>query len=331
MSIEKISQNLTTTNYKIANGTDLIELFEPYTNGPQANPTNYKVLYDPNMPSIDLNTIFAPYVSGFKATVTNYLSNGNDLNTIFAPLLKYTTTGNPTITFGTVNGVSYNNIIIFNSSGSITFLVNTTVNYFLVGGGGTGGFGKRSGSTSTIFYGGGGGAGQVKTMTSTSFTETYTVTIGSSTTQSSIISPSSSLISLAGGNGANGSNGPENSGNGGSSGNGFIGGNQITENTNYQDTSAGGGGGGSTGNGGNATNPGGTQFGPVYFGVGGTGTVLNINGVSKTYGIGGDGGGFNGWGTPGAANTGNGGQGNTQLNVNTPVAGGSGIAILYFN
>jgi hypothetical protein len=328
-----MSNLISTTNYKLANGTtDLIDIFEPYINGPQANPTNYKVLYDINMPSIDLNTIFAPYVSGVKSNITNYVSGGNDLNNIFAPLLKYTTTGNPTITFGTVNGVSYNNIIIFNSLGSITFLTNnTTVNFFLVGGGGTGGEGRRSQSTSVIFYGGGGGAGQIKTTSSTSLTETYTVTIGGSTNQSSIISPSFSLISLAGGNGANGSNGPEESGIGGSSGNGFSGGNQITENTNYQDTSAGGGGGGSTGNGGNATNPGGTQFGPVYFGEGGSGTVLNINGVLNTYGIGGNGGGFNGSGTQGAANTGNGGQGNTSLTVNTTIPGGSGIAILYFD
>ena len=331
-----ISQILTKTNYQIADGTDLIDIFAPLNGVTPSTATNYEILYSTGMPIIDLNTIFAPYTSGTQAPATNYLipdttpSSFKDLNTVFSPLIKYTTTGSPIITSGTVNGTSYNNIITFNSSGSITFLVsNIAVNYFLVGGGGTGGLGAGgSAEVNATLYGGGGGAGKINNASFASLSQTYTISIGGSATQSSIISPSLSVISSAGGNGANASEGgPTGSGAGGASGNGFSGGNEITI---YDTTSAGGGGGGSTGNGFNATNPGETQEGPVYFGVGGSGTLLNINGVSNTYGIGGNGGGFNGYGTVGLPNTGNGGQGNTR-NTYVPVAGGSGILILSFN
>lgn len=317
-NLGKVLQILKKTNYKVSDGTDLIDIFAPL-NGAILTPaplTNYKVLYSTGMPSIDLNTIFAPYGGGIQVPTTNYsISNSSDLNTVFENISTiYLVSGNPTITSGTVNGTNYNNIITFNSSGSITFFVtNINVNYFLVGGGGVGGTGGASQSGSA--YGGGGGAGQVRSDLLLSLYETYTVTIGGSATQSSIISLSFSDSASAGSNGtnANTSSGTWNGGTGGTSGSNFSG--ALGTPGQVGTPGHGGGGGGSSAAANGST--------------GGSGTIFNIAGVNKTYGSGGSG--INS--TGGSPNTGNGGGGGTPSSPSPGPggSGGSGIAILYFN
>lgn len=72
---------MTTLTGFTVNGNDLVNIFESYSSGTQAGPTNF---FDHS--GNDLNTLFAPYLSGAQADPTYFYYNGADLNTIFAPL-----------------------------------------------------------------------------------------------------------------------------------------------------------------------------------------------------------------------------------------------------
>jgi len=60
--------------------TDLSYIFQPYTTGATAPPTNILVN------GTDLSSIFAPYTTGATAAATNIKTNGTDLSEIFAPI-----------------------------------------------------------------------------------------------------------------------------------------------------------------------------------------------------------------------------------------------------
>jgi hypothetical protein len=283
------------------NGTDydLSVLFQPRGSTQPASNTGF-IASDGN----NLSNWFEAYTSGNKAITTNYrLSDGTtDLNSYFRKKVtsSYIATGTFTTTTGTIDGTIYNTILKFTSGTSNTIQINgdtLNLNYFIVGGGVSGGTGS---SNSGIGYKGGrgGGAGQYikNSFTSVSGT-TYTISIGGSNTSSSI---TTIVTSVTGTNGT--------------SGNGFGPGSALG-NTNVP--GAGGGGGTAAGN----SSTGGT--GQTFFGA--------------TYSVGGNGGVGGGTnGTAGATNTGNGGNGgngNTSSSgpFGTGGAGGSGVVFIYFN
>lgn len=265
-------------------------------------------------------------------------------------------TGNPTV-------------VTFTSSGTFTVPAGvTSVDYLVVGGGGSGGS-----SVNTLVYGGagGGGAGGFRTGTlSVTPGASLTVTVGAggtSATASSVAIPGNSgassvfstitaagggggsvygLLGVAGGSGGGGcgkSDGTPCTGGAGNTpstspsqgNNGGTGGGTGTSNA--PDYGAGGGGGaGAVGVAGSTT----------AGGNGGAGTASAISGSSVTYAGGGGGGTYNGGGTlgvggsggggaaghsagtAGTANTGGGGGGSN--NAAASGAGGSGVVIISY-
>ena len=203
------------------------------------------------------------------------------------------------------------------TSGSATpYLATPTVEYLIIGGGGAGGAGAQSA---------GGGAGQMLSASgyAVSINSPYTVTIGSSQTNSTFATITANK----------GSNGGSTAGTGGSSGNGYAGGAGGTWSDWSGAVSAGGGGGG-------ASAAGGAASGYVAWGSfsstggnGGTGASNGITGSSVDYAGGGAGLGYsiNGnasfgggsAGGAGAVNTGGGGSGGG-------AGGGSGIFVLRY-
>ena len=143
------------SNFKY-NGNDLDIIFMPITT-PGAttalHPTNFKVSGQ------DLQQRYAAYVTGSIAAPETFYKSSNysnlDLNTVFqyinSPLSPYTTTG-------TVNKTSdgtYNTILTWTTSGSITFSASVNdMSSIITGSGAGGGHGN-----SYNFQGGGGGGG----------------------------------------------------------------------------------------------------------------------------------------------------------------------------
>lgn len=236
----------------------------------------------------------------------------------------------------------------FTSSGTFTPTQSLTADYLVVAGGGGGGRsdaggGGAGGLRSTV--GATGGGGSLESPLSLSATG-YTVTIGaggagaSSAGRGSDGSNSvfSSITSIGGGAGGGGSSGGTSGGSGGgASGAGSAG--TGTPNQGY----AGGGGGGSQGGGGGAGEAGSTTIGSQ----GGDGVAISAlatttgTGVNSYYaggganyqsggtGKGGLGGGADGTGASGTANTGGGGGG-WDGSTSGGGSGGSGIVIVRY-
>ncbi len=313
------------TGYKTTetgySNTDLVDIFQPTTSGTII--TNYLL-----ESGADIGTIFAPYTSGTKANLTGYnVGSNSDLADIFQIKFSYEQTGG-IVTNGTINSEYYNTIITFNSGSNGTFTVLSsplTINYFIVGAGGSGG--GCYGNTAPNFgngAGGGGGGGGIAQGTFTPVNNvSYTITPApsNSTTQKgtegatgSISSINGDTINIIANGGSGGKPGQQIvSGSGGNSANNYTGGTGSDGNNYYA-----GGGGGNAGNGGNGgyEQPGvggpGTTFNSIVYAIGGGGGVgaQSINGnTGESWGCGGGGGGFN----------------------NTGIGGKGGGVILYFN
>lgn len=219
------------------------------------------------------------------------------------------------------------------TTASFTTLPSTfSVQYLVIGGGGSGGYvgGGGAGAYRCSVSGetSGGGASAESPLSLTS--GTYTVTVGGAGSSSAF----STITSSAGGGGANA---------GGSAGNGYGGGNSRITGPEY----AGGGGGGAGSGGGNASfeNRGGnggsgltssiTGSGVTRAGGGGGGCRNGDIFGSFAGGSGGSGGGGRGafytnqGSTAGGANTGSGGGGGSHEGPG-PSAGGSGIVIVRY-
>lgn len=283
------------------------------------------------------------YNGNFSTPVRySYPGNLNYSNVITYYLNFFTIGGNYNIT----SDASYNYIITFYGNSSITFYQNATVVYTVVGGGGGGG-------SSNVYQlatgaGGGGGGEVIYGMFKPQLTKLYNISIGEGG-QGGLINPETNL-------GLNGSNGQQsllsgpinilaNGGyggigqsnypcNGGASGSGAPGGKgtlfgQFTLNKNAP--FGGGGGGGAwedTGKGGNGS------------------LNISVPMFGSSFGAGGGGGSFNGYGGQGGnLNAGNGGAGKDFLpsdakpytgcgggggGANIGSNGASGIIILYF-
>lgn len=304
-----------------------------------SNPTTGYTFTDPIDSSITLTAFFSNISLAFNLfpssnnqwvtlnadvqlnnSTYNYSSSGSYNAPIVGSQIPapVTITGNYIYTFGTINDVSYNNIYIFTSGSSNTFVWNaqstSTINYIVLGGGGGGG-GSGGGG---VYYGGGGGGGQliISSFVPTS-NQTYTISVGNGGNAGtngngeggegggggySAISVID--ISAAGGGGGYGATSFF-GGNGGNSGNNNSGGEGIGV--------YGGGGGGCYGIGNNATNS--------EPGTGGSGAIITIpTFLNIMFGQGGTGGNS---GSTGSANSGNGGGGGKN--------GGSGVVVFYFN
>lgn len=179
---------------------------------------------------------------------------------------------------GEITFVDGDTVISFSANSTLTVYEPTTIQHFLIGGGGAGAIGNSADEGQ-----GAGGAGEVLSGYTTLSAGTYAITIGAggtnwtSGTSSSI---GSSLIARGGktptGNGANGADGY----------NGFVGGGGVE--IRFAGSNAyghGGGGAGSTQNGQQAL-----LIDPEYGAFGGSGTTTNIRGYSEQFAGGGGGG-----------------------------------------
>jgi hypothetical protein len=248
---------------------------------------------------------------------------------------------------GEISFVDGDTVISFSANSTLTVYEPTTIQYFLVGGGGSGAYQMNT-------YGqdcGGGGAGEVFSGYTTLSAGTYTITIGAggeSGTSGGTSSIGSSLLAK-GGNAAGGLKG-------GNSGNGFAGALDSPpgyDNVTYSPyiVAIGGSGAGSTQDGIPAT-----SGGDFSGATGGAGTTTSIRGFSEQFAGGGGGanidtrpgaqryvglgvfGGGNGYlldsdttlnATPGRVNSGGGGGASRNSVANG--RGGSGIVIIRFN
>jgi len=138
----------------------------------------------------DLINIFAPYTSGTKAIVTGYKVKGVDLNEIFAPISSSPfsiTCDNYSIQY-----LSDSILIYFNTTGSIVFNTSIqSVNYIAVGAGGIGASDSGGG-------GGGGGGGEYLTGSFTSNAgDKYTITVSPDFNSSNLSSISLNSTNIA--------------------------------------------------------------------------------------------------------------------------------------
>jgi hypothetical protein len=301
-----LQTNSTILGYKSSNGKIAIGYYAQ--NSTQA--TNSIVL---NASSTILNTSTRGlYVAPIRndTNITNqlcYNTNTNEI-TYFIPYTPVSsTTGSPTITYDSSNGIVY---YVFVKSGSITLSTACQCNYIIVGGGGNGG----SVVIDTSYGAGGGGGGQILTgISSLSNTITpYSVNVGTSNNSSSF----NGITAIAGSNGSNpsitvgGAGGVGGSGTGASGGTGFLydsvdtttaqgkGNNSITFNNTTIYVGNGGGGGGGCYGGTNAGNGArGHKVGLIMngsaaengggYGNGGGGGLYNINNGNGGNGSGG--------------------------------------------
>ena len=167
-------------NYKVNGSQNLTNIFQLIGATTPVSETRYK------SNGSDLNTIFAGFVSGTHATPTGYIvkdfggigNNNKDLSDIFQhdPLVPYITTGTVT----TTSDGTYNRILTWTSSGTITFYqatVGTAPNAVVTGGGAGGGSGNPYGSKGG--EGGGGAPPQtVLSMSTPTLNATYVITVG---------------------------------------------------------------------------------------------------------------------------------------------------------
>lgn len=233
------------------------------------------------------------------------------------------------VVFGRAVTTVANNMVL---NGNVTFDLDTSIEYLIVGGGGGGGSGQAS-----EHGGGGGGGGGVLAGTSNDFVSgTFTVGVGTGGTAGNATiggnggnSSLGSLTAIGGGGGATYFSGAARSGGSGgggavsstasfrtgaagTAGQGFSGGNASAGGFDR----AAGGGGGAGGLGGN--------FSGTTGGSGGLGLLTNISGSAVYYGGGGGGGGFPG-GT-GSGLQGGGGNGGSFAANGTSTAGVAGTA-----
>jgi len=327
-----IAPPLDPTGYIVNNdnytaNTDLKDIFKQGNSGIT---TNYKL-----QNGDDLGTVFAAYASGTKASSVSYSVNSQDLSEIFAPIsygLEYSLTGTYTDAPGTINNVQYDHIITFTGNGTFnvtTLPSNIIVNYFMVGPGGSGGYGQYAfnWTYTTGSGGGGGGGGEVKQGLINVTTNTnYQILLTPNTT---ISDGNLNIQAYAGENGYSTSIG-------GTSGSGYAPGAvntpPATQTLYYRN---GGGGGGDTSDGNNEYGGSGFTFNGLTYGVGGMGgNYSSIAGVSGGNNTGNGGGGGSGSGSSSSSSTAyDGSTSNSPENdPNAPGgAGGSGIVILYFN
>lgn len=256
-----------------------------------------------------------------------------------------------TITSPTINGITYN-VHRFTTTGATNFVItkpygvsNTygTIEYFLVGGGGPGGWMSAEPADSKGASGGGSGGQVISGSFFASASKTEPVFVGTQEQSSSFFSINAQAGRIGGYVNSNGYSGYNGSGAGtdspstklggtGSNG-GFNGGaSEIYIGTNA--VMAGGGGAGSGGPGGN-TYATGSNNNDIYAGSGGAGIYSNFDGVVRCYGAGGGGGniyyvgglGFVGHGS--TADTNSGGVGALRIhnppNNSTPQLAGSGV------
>ena len=274
------------------------------------------------------NTISGtPSVSGYDSNITITATTAVT-NTVSTRTIRLIATNTPTATGGTITtstegGFEYKTHT-FTTSGTLQVTIPTFVDasVLVLAGGGSGG-GSSAG-------GGGGGAGGMMFGTYPLPVGTYTVTVGGSGGNSSIVSTPLTLYTLGGGNGGSGGGGGAGGSGGGGGGGSGGGGGASTQFSTYGYGY--GNVGGSTGTGGTASGgggAGGTATGS-YSNTGGVGRVWPGNGV--TYGTGGNGVyGGDGYGSsPAAANTGNGGGGADGPGGPGAGAGGSGIVIFKY-
>lgn len=351
----------------ISNNQDLSEIFYPLTGSAATTNTGYQYYDTTTLSYKDLINLFEPYSSGNQANPTHYISipnNNSDLNLIFQnisfpPVPLFTTTGNPTITYPTSTEyiVQFTDTTVIDYS--ITFnKVPTNFSYIVVGGGGSGGSGSDPGGTVGI-AGGGGGGGQVLTSTfSPSINTPYTVTVGIAgpfcynlTNDDPAIYTGGQSPTYTYGNGGNSAFNTITA-SGGYSGQGTIyyvvvDPAKYSYNENRNSSPIGGYNGENIISGGNGYYSISSTY--DYGTVGTNGTNFNIYGNSYTFGGGGGGGNYNSslsggsggggdGGTsadeplPGTSNTGGGGGGSgVYLNIFNGGAGGSGTVVLYFD
>ena len=303
------------------------------------------------LPSISSNTTYS-----FTISATD------GVNTSISRAFSITSNAAPAPTGGTITTSGSYRIHTFTSSGTFTISEPVVVQYLVVAGGGSGGFGAPAGNEA-----GGGGAGGYRSSVTgemsgrgssaeaaLSLTSgNYTVTVGgggpgvSSGRNNGNNSSFHTITSTGGGaGGANNSGNSGGSGGGGShsatsggagtSGQGYDGGTPPV-------SSSSGGGGGAGSAGANGRNSGAGNIAAV----GGTGVQSSITGTATYYAggggggnpgtanYGGNGGGGNGQGTQGSLtngtdNTGGGGGGIIASSGTAGGSGGSGVVIIRY-
>lgn len=180
------------------NLVDIITLYDRSAPGTQT--TNF-ITNGTGYTNKDLGQIFTPYIYGANS-INFFTGTTTDLGSKFAQIgkaSKYTATG----TYVVSSNSTYNTIITFKSSGTITFNSSAiTARTLLVGGGGSGGIGQLLYGSASIRSGGGGGGGGVG-IGNISFNQStsYTITVGAGGANSSISGTNVSETAYAGGNG----------------------------------------------------------------------------------------------------------------------------------
>jgi len=303
------------------------------------------------LPSIASNTTY---------TFTINASDG--LNTVVPRTFSITSNANPAPTGGTITTSGSYRVHTFTSNGTFGVSEPITVQYLVVAGGGSGGFGAPGGNEA-----GGGGAGGYRSSVTgemsgrgasaesqlTLSAGNYSITVGGggagvnsgrNNGNNSTFHTITSTGGGAGGANTNGSSGgsggggshPATNGGAGTTGQGYDGGTPPV-------SSSAGGGGGAGGAGGNGRNSGNGNV-PA---TGGIGVQSSITGTATYYAggggggnpgtanYGGQGGGGNGQGSQGSLsngtdNTGGGGGGIIQSNGAAGGNGGSGIVIIRY-
>lgn len=179
------------TNYKISDGKDLAEVFQPLSLGSRIiGNTNYTIPNDSNGVT-DLADVFAALDGRTPISFdTGYLYNSSDLRLIFA---DYNTPITTTVPFTlSPSNISYTTVIgntkyyvITSVAGSSTITFDTAItnaSIICVGGGGGGGGGNYT-LVNVSFkakYGGGGGGGGNACFTNVNFSSgsTYSISVG---------------------------------------------------------------------------------------------------------------------------------------------------------
>jgi hypothetical protein len=235
----------------------------------------------------------------------------------------YATGGNKVYTDGTY---WYHQFL---STGTSSFIPNKSmsVDYFMIGGGGSGGKG-----TPGACYGAGGGAGGYRTGTTSVTATSYSIVVGaggvgSTGTNTKANGGDTTAFGLTAGGGFGGFSGPGTAGTGGVSGSPQ---NNGGASYNVQNSSGGGGAGGTgsvtTGGVGVTSSLSGTS---TVYGGGGGGSGDGVAGAGGS-GIGGNGAAAGGTPTSGVANTGSGGGSMRGDDAPAAGSGGSGIVIIRY-
>lgn len=283
----------------------------PTSGTPTGSSSNYPTSSSPQ-------TSVTGYITDNGLTYNTYIytiiaTNGGGVSTTITTRYTGSIPTLPGPTFGnasTVSSSSYGtyNYWIFNGNNTITFPISTNIGYVLVGGGGAGG-------DYSIYYsgsGGGGGGGvcwATKSSATTTFSggTTYSISVGSGATSrggtgsDTTITGSNIALTAKGGDGG------------------------ITGFKTFTGGLGGAGGAGGTSSGGknNITGGSGTQGTSGL--TGGSGPIIRLPDIGKTYQFSGGGGGGSGYATKG----GNGGAGGGGNGVKSSAYQGSAAATYY--